>query len=70
MEYIGKIYHAGSKIEAHVDVRSYQGAVEAEFATNFAYVDDTFVTLDEVDATLQELLIDDAHDQWAREVDE
>ncbi len=70
MEYIGKIYHAGSKIEAWVDVRSYQGEVEAEFATNFAYVDDTFVTLDEVDATLQELLIDDAHDQWAREVDE
>ena len=70
MEYLGKIYHAGSKIEAWVDVRSYQGEVEAEFATNFAYVDDTFVTLDEVDATLQELLIDDAHDQWAREVDE
>ena len=70
MEYIGKIHHAGSKIEAWVDVRSYQGEVEAEFATNFAYVDDTFVTLDEVDATLQELLIDDAHAQWAMEVDE
>lgn len=70
MEYIGKIHHAGSTIEARVDVRSYQGEVEAEFVTSFAYVDDEIVTLDEVSETLQMLLIDDAHDRWAMEFDE
>jgi hypothetical protein len=70
MQYIGKIHHAGSKIEAHVDIRSYQGEIEAEFCTSFAFVDDEIVTLDEVHPTLQEMLIDDAHDQWAMEVDE
>ena len=70
MEFLAKIYNAGSKIEAHVDVRSYQGEIEAEFCTSFAYVDDEIVTLDEVDETLQMLLIDDAHDQWAMGWDE
>jgi|11_taG_2_1085331.scaffolds.fasta_scaffold28219_2 hypothetical protein len=70
MQYLAKIHHAGSKIEAHVDIRSYQGEVEAEFCTSFAYVDDEIVTLDEVEETLQMLLIEDAHDQWAMEVDE
>ena len=70
MEYLAKIYHAGSKIEAHVDIRSYQGEIEAEFCTDFAFVDDELVMLDEVDETLQMLLIDDAHDRWAMEFDE
>ena len=70
MEYLAKIYHAGSKIEAHVDIRSYQGEIEADFCTNFAYVNDEIVTLDEVEETLQMLLIDDAHDRWAMEFDE
>ena len=70
MQYLAEIHNAGSKIEAHVDVRSYQGEVEAEFCTNFAYVNDEIVTLDEVNEMLQMLLIDDAHDRWAMEVDE
>jgi aminoglycoside phosphotransferase family enzyme len=70
MEYIGKIHHAGSTIEAHVDVRMCHGDIEAEFCTSLAYVDDEVVLLDEVSETLQMLLIDDAHDQWAMEVDE
>ena len=70
MEYLAKIYHAGSKIEAHVDVRSYQGEVEADFCSNLVYVNDEVVTLDEVNETLLELLLDDAHDKWAMEVDE
>ena len=70
MEYLAKIYHAGHKIEAHVDIRSYQGEIEADFCTNFAYVNDEIVTLDEVEETLQMLLIDDTHDRWAMEFDE
>ena len=70
MQYLAEIHNAGSKIEAHVDVRSYQGEIDAEFCTNFAYVDDEIVTLDEVEETLQMLLIDDAYDRWAMEVDE
>ncbi len=70
MEYLAEIYNAGSKIEAHVDVRSYQGEIEAEFCTNFAYVDDEIVTLDEVNEMLQMLLIDNAYEQWTMEVDE
>ena len=70
MNYMGRVEFMGVKIEAWVDVRSYQGEIEAEFATSFAYVDDEIVTLDEVDETLQMLLIDDAHAQWAMEVDE
>ena len=70
MNYLAKIHHAGSTIEAHVDVHSYDGDIEVDFVTNLAYVNDEIVTLDEVDETLQELLLDDAHDQWAMEVDE
>ena len=70
MNYLGKIHHAGSTIEAHVDVRMCHGDIEAEFATSFAYVDDEVVMLDEVSETLQMLLIDDAHDQWAMGWDE
>ena len=70
MEYLAKIHHAGAKIEAHVDVRSYQGEVEVEFCTNFAYVDDEITTLDEVNEMLQMLLIDNAYEQWVTEVDE
>ena len=70
MEYLAEIYNAGSKIEAHVDVRSYQGEVEAEFCTSLAYVDDEVVTLDSLGETLQMLLIDDAYEQWTMEVDE
>ena len=70
MEYLAKVWNAGHTIEAHVDVRSYQGEVEAEFATSFAYVDDEITTLDEVNEMLQALLIDDAYEQWTMEVDE
>ena len=70
MNYLAKIHHAGHMIEAHVDVHSYDGDIEADFVTNFVYVDDEIVTLDSVGETLQELLLDDAHDQWAMEVDE
>jgi hypothetical protein len=70
MEYLAEIYNAGSKIEAHVDVRSYQGEVEADFCSNLVYVDDEVVTLDSLGETLQMLLIDDAYDRWAMEVDE
>ena len=70
MEYLAEIYNAGSKIEAHVDIRSYQGEIEADFCSNLAYVDDEVVTLDSVGETLQELLLDDAHDRWAMEFDE
>ena len=70
MEYLAKVWNAGHTIEAHVDVRSYQGEIEAEFATSFAYVDDEIVTLDSVGEQLQMLLIDDAYEQWVMEVDE
>ncbi len=70
MQYLAEIHNAGSKIEAHVDVRSYQGEVEIEFCTNFAYVDDEITTLDEVNEMLQMLLIDNAYEQWVMEVDE
>ena len=70
MEYLATVWHAGSKIQSHVDVRRCYGDIEAEFATSRAFVDDEVVLLDEVSETLQMLLIDDAHDQWAMEVDE
>ncbi len=70
MEYLATVWHAGSKIESHVDVRRCHGDIEVEFCTSLAYVDDEVVLLDEVNETLQELLLDDAHDQWAMEVDE
>ena len=70
MEYLAKIHHAGSTIEAWVDVRSYHGEVEIEFTTDYVHTYNTAVPLSEVSETLQMLLIDDAHDQWAMEVDE
>ena len=70
MEYLGQVYHNGSIIEAYVDVRMCHGEIEAEFCTSFAYVDEEIVLLSDVEETLQMLLIDDAHDKWAMEVDE
>ena len=70
MNYIGKIHHAGSKIEAHVDVRMCHGDIEAEFATSFAYVDDEIVTLDEVHELIQQALLDEGYQQWTAEIDE
>ena len=67
---LAKIHHAGSKIEAHVDVCSYQGEVEAELCTNFAYVDEEIVIIEEMHEDLQALLIDEAYEQWAMEFDE
>ena len=64
MEYLAKVWNAGHTIEAHVEAREYQGEVEIEFATSFAYVDDEIVTLDSVGEQLQMLLIDDAYEQW------
>ena len=70
MEYLAKIHHAGSAIEAHVDVRMCHGDIEAEFATSFAYVDDEIVTLDEVHELIQQALLDEGYQQWTAEVDE
>ena len=70
MNYLAKIHHAGSTIEAHVDVRMCHGDIEAEFATSFAYVDDEIVTLDEVHELIQQALLDEGYQQWTAEIDE
>ena len=70
MDYLAKVYHLQTKIEAHVDVRSYQDEVEVEFLTCYAFIDDEVVLLDEVHELIRQALLDDAHDQWAMEADE
>ena len=64
MDYLAKVTIEGVVYEAHVDVREYDGELDAELCTNFAYVDDEIVIIEEMDEYLQQTLIDEAADMY------
>ena len=52
MDYLAKINIAGHTYEAHVDVREYDGELEAEFSTSLVYVDDRVHGMDDVSSAV------------------
>ena len=64
MDYLAKINFAGHTYEAHVDVREYDGELEADLSTSLIYIDDkVHLAADVSDAVLDELL-DEAADMY------
>ena len=64
MDYLAKVKIDGVVYEAHVDVREYDGELEADLSTSLIYIDDkVHLAADVSDAVLDELL-DEAADMY------
>jgi hypothetical protein len=64
MDYLAKVTIEGVVYEAHVDVREYDGELEAELNTSLIYIDDkVHLAADVSDAVIDELL-DEAADMY------
>jgi len=64
MDYLAKVTIEGVLYEAHVDVREYDGELEAGLNTALIYIDDkVHLAADVSDAVLEELL-DEAADMY------
>ena len=64
MDYLAKVTIEGVLYEAHVDVREYDGELEADLSTSLIYIDDkVHLAADVSDAVLDELL-DEAADMY------
>ena len=64
MDYLAKVTVDGVLYEAHVDVREYDGELEADLNTSLIYIDDkVHLAADVSDAVIDELL-DEAADMY------
>jgi hypothetical protein len=64
MDYLAKVTIEGVLYEAHVDVREYDGELEADLNTCLIYIDDkVHLAADVSDAVIDELL-DEAADMY------
>jgi hypothetical protein len=64
MDYLAKVTIEGVLYEAHVDVREYDGELEADLSTSLIYIDDkVHLAADVSDSVLDELL-DEACDMY------
>lgn len=64
MDYLAKVTIEGVIYEAHVDVREYDGELEADLSTSLIYIDDkVHLAADVSDAVIDELL-DEACDMY------
>jgi hypothetical protein len=64
MDYLAKVKIDGVVYEAHVDVREYDGELEADLSTSLIYIDDkVHLAADVSDSVLDELL-DEACDMY------
>ena len=64
MDYLAKVKIDGVVYEAHVDVREYDGELEADLSTSLIYIDDkVHLAADVSDAVIDELL-DEACDMY------
>jgi len=64
MDYLAKVNIDGVIYEAHVDVREYDGELEAWFSTTVAYVNDDPVSVSKVHTNIQDALLDEAYDMY------
>ena len=64
MDYLAKVTIEGVVYEAHVDVREYDGELEADLSTYLVYIDDkVHLAADVSDVVIDELL-DEAADMY------
>jgi L-arabinose isomerase len=64
MDYLAKVTIEGVVYEAHVDVREYDGELEADLSTSLVYIDDkVHLAADVSDVVIDELL-DEAADMY------
>ena len=64
MDYLAKVTIEGVLYEAHVDVREYDGELEADLSTSLVYVDDKVHTSSDVEVCVIEALLDEAADMY------
>jgi hypothetical protein len=64
MDYLAKVTIEGVIYEAHVDVREYDGELEAEFSTSLVYVDNRVYGMEAVSSVVLDDLLDEAADMY------
>ena len=64
MDYLAKVNVGGSICEAHVDVREYDGELEAELSTVIVYIDNEVHAASEVSDVIIDSLLDEACEQY------
>ena len=64
MDYLAKVTIEGVVYEAHVNVREYDGELEAEFSTSLVYVDDRVYGMEAVSSVVLDDLLDEAADMY------
>jgi hypothetical protein len=64
MDYLAKVTIEGVLYEAHVDVREYDGELEADLSTSLVYIDDKVHTSSDVSDVVIDLLLDEGADMY------
>jgi hypothetical protein len=64
MDYLAKVTVEGVVYEAHVDVREYDGELEADLNTSLIYIDDKVHLAADVEDAIIDALLDEAADMY------
>ena len=64
MDYLAKVTIEGVLYEAHVDVREYDGELEADLSTSLVYIDDKVHTSADVSSIVLDALLDEGADMY------
>ena len=64
MDYLAKVTIEGVLYEAHVEVREYDGELEADLNTSLIYIDDKVHLAADVPDTIIDELLDEAADMY------
>ena len=64
MDYLAKVTIEGVLYEAHVEVREYDGELEADLNTALIYIDDKVHLAADVSDAVQDALLDEAADMY------
>jgi hypothetical protein len=64
MDYLAKVTIEGVVYEAHVDVREYDGELEADLSTSLIYINDKVHLASDVPCEVLDELLDEAYDMY------
>jgi hypothetical protein len=64
MDYLAKVTIEGVVYEAHVDVREYDGELEADLNTSLIYINDKVHLAADVESAVIDELLDEAADMY------
>ena len=64
MDYLAKVTVEGVVYEAHVDVREYDGELEADLNTSLIYINDKVHLAADVESAIIDELLDEAADMY------